>query len=128
MENNKVATLLVVLLLGLGTGYFWGESRVPTPQANTHMMPGGVMSNSEMGMSNAMDDMMSGLKGLSGDAFDKAFLSQMIMHHEGAVVMAEAALKDARHSELKNMANDIISAQTREIEQMKNWQRLWYNQ
>jgi len=129
MENNKIATLLVVLLVGLGLGYFWGESRLSTPQANTHMMPGGMMmNNSEMGMGNAMDDMMYGLRGLSGDAFDKAFLSKMIVHHEGAVAMAEAALKDARHSELKSMANEIISAQTREIEQMKAWQKTWHNQ
>ena len=42
--------------------------------------------------------------------------------------MAQSALKDAKHQELKNMANDIISAQMREISQMKAWLRDWYNQ
>lgn len=129
MENNKIAILLVVLLVGLGIGYSWGNNSMPTPQPNMHMMPGGMMmNNSEMGMGSAMDNMMSGLSGLSGDAFDKAFLAQMIIHHEGAVAMAEAALKDAKHQEIKTMANDIISAQTREINQMKTWLQTWYNQ
>ena len=129
MENNKILQILVALALGVGLGYLWRGNSVPNPQANTHMMSGGtMMQNSQMGTGNAMDDMMSGLTGLRGDAFDKAFLSQMIIHHEGAVVMAEAALRDAKHSELKSMAEDIISAQTREIEQMRNWRKTWYGQ
>lgn len=129
MENNKIATLLVVLLVGLGVGYFWGGSSAGAPQSGTHMMPNGMMMNdSGMSMGGAMDDMMAGLSGLSGDAFDKAFLEQMIVHHEGAVSMAQAALRDAKHQELKNMANNIISAQTTEIGQMKAWLKDWYNQ
>lgn len=69
--------------------------------------------------------MADGLKGKTGDEFDKAFISQMIEHHEGAVVMAVQARQDARHDEIKAMAEDIISAQTREINQMKNWQKQW---
>ncbi len=129
MENNKIVTLLVVLAVGVGLGYLWRGDSIQQPQANTHMMPGGnMMNNSSMSMGSAMDDMMAGLSGLSGDAFDKAFLEQMIVHHEGAVSMAESALKDAKHQELKDMANDIISAQTREIAQMKLWLKNWYNQ
>jgi uncharacterized protein (DUF305 family) len=52
----------------------------------------------------------------------------MIVHHEGAVEMAEAALEHAKHEELKTMANAIISAQTSEIAQMKQWLRDWYNE
>ena len=69
--------------------------------------------------------MADGLKGKTGDEFDKAFISQMIEHHEGAVTMAVQARQDARHDEIKAMAEDIISAQTREIAQMKNWQKQW---
>lgn len=128
MENNKLTNLLLVLILGLGLVFALGADRGDS-ERGSHMMPNGMMmNNTEMGMGNAMDDMMYGLSGLTGDAFDKAFLSEMIMHHEGAVAMAEAALKDAKHQELKTMGNEIISAQTREINQMKAWQKAWYNQ
>jgi hypothetical protein len=72
-----------------------------------------------------MDGMVSGLQGKTGDAFDKAFLSEMIAHHEGAVEMAKLAQQNAKHAEIKGMANDIVSAQQREIDQMKQWQTSW---
>jgi uncharacterized protein (DUF305 family) len=40
--------------------------------------------------------------------------------------MANAALKNAKHQEIKDLANAIISAQTKEINQMKEWQTNWY--
>lgn len=129
MEKNKIVVLLVVLAVGVGIGYFWGGSNTGYPQANQHMMQdGSMMHNSTMGMGDAMSGMMAGLYGKTGDEFDRAFLLEMIMHHEGAVVMAQAALRDAKHQEIKDMANDIISAQTREINQMREWLNDWYGQ
>lgn len=90
-----------------------------------HMIPNGEMMGSNS-MQGSMDGMMAQLEGKTGDAFDKAFLSEMIMHHEGAVVMAQAALKNAMHQEIKDLAQAIISAQEGEITQMKNWQKSWY--
>ncbi len=83
-------------------------------------------TSSNSNMHGAMHNMMTGLSGKTGDDFDRAFLSEMIVHHEGAVDMAEAALKNAKHQEIKQMANEIISAQTKEINQMKDWQKNWY--
>lgn len=76
-----------------------------------------------------MDDMVAALEGKTGDAFDEAFIDAMIPHHQGAIDMAREALQNAKHDEIKQMARDIISAQQREIEQMREWQRAWgYNQ
>lgn len=119
-----IAAVLLALVAGFSGGYL---VRGEQPKAGMHMMPGGhVMPDSGMGMGRAMDDMMAGLEGKTGDEFDKAFLSEMIMHHQGAVQMAQAALQHAKHQELKNMAQEIISAQTREITQMQEWQKSWY--
>jgi uncharacterized protein (DUF305 family) len=73
-----------------------------------------------------MGDMMSGLEGKTGDAFDQAFIEEMIVHHQGAVDMATAAQTSAKHPEIKTMADAIIKAQTAEIAQMKEWQKSWY--
>ena len=70
--------------------------------------------------------MSSSLKGLKGDEFDKRFISEMITHHEGAVDMAELALTNAKHQEVKTMAQNIISAQTKEIDEMQTWQKNWH--
>ena len=79
-----------------------------------------------MGMDQMMDGMMAELEGKTGDAFDKAFLSEMIVHHEGAVVMAKSVLKNSKRPELIKLANDIITAQTGEIGMMTNWQKTWF--
>lgn len=51
----------------------------------------------------------------------------MIPHHQGAVDMARY-LTGAKHPELQKMGQDIITAQNKEIEQMKKWQKDWgYN-
>lgn len=78
-----------------------------------------------MGMSSSMDDMMSSLKGKTGDEFDKTFISSMIIHHQGAIEMATEAKVNAKHDELKSMADDIISAQNKEINEMRQWYKAW---
>ena len=81
----------------------------------------GMMDDSDMSMS----DMTNALKGQTGDDFDKAFISEMIAHHQGAIDMANLAKQNAKHDEIKNLADDIVTAQTKEITEMKSWQTQW---
>lgn len=72
-----------------------------------------------------MSEMSTALVDKTGDDFDKAFMSQMIGHHESAVDMARLAGSRAKHDEIKKLSNEIIAAQEKEISQMKQWQRDW---
>jgi uncharacterized protein (DUF305 family) len=72
-----------------------------------------------------MDSMMGSLSGKTGEALDEAFLREMIVHHQGAIDMAKLVQRDGAHAELKAMANDIVSAQSREIETMQRWLKDW---
>lgn len=83
------------------------------------------MMEKEDSMHGAMDAMTGSLKGKTGAAFDKAFIAEMIVHHQGAIEMAELAKQNAEHEEIKQLSDAIISAQTQEIEQMKEWQKEW---
>jgi uncharacterized protein (DUF305 family) len=65
------------------------------------------------------------LQGKTGDVFDEAFIRMMIPHHQGAIDMARLAQKNAKHQEIKDMADDIISAQQSEIDLMKQWLEAW---
>jgi uncharacterized protein (DUF305 family) len=58
--------------------------------------------------------------------FDARFIDGMIVHHEGAVVMAEQALAEASRPELRAMAEAIIAGQANEIAQMQAWREAWY--
>ena len=79
-------------------------------------------------MGEMMQHMNDGLMNKTGDEFDKAFLFQMIEHHNGAVVMAKKVLEISKRKELLKMAQDIISAQTKEIEMMESWQKSLFTQ
>lgn len=61
------------------------------------------------------------LGGLSGRAFDRAFLSMMVPHHQGAVEMSRWVLPRAKNAQVRAWANAIIAAQQREIAQMNEW-------
>ncbi len=119
METKKtqVGILAVAVILAGVVGYSIGASNQEK-----------VVGNEQSGMHHAMDGMMSSLEGKTGDALDRAFLSEMIVHHEGAVEMAQAVLQGGAHVELKQMAEEIISAQTAEIAQMRSWQKSWYGE
>ena len=84
-----------------------------------------MMDHSAMGMMDEMAGMNSALEGKTGDEFDKAFIEQMIMHHQGALDMAAPGEKNAEHQEVKDLTKAIVTAQTKEIKQMKQWQKDW---
>lgn len=50
---------------------------------------------------------------------DRAFIDAMVPHHRGAVEMAEVALENAEHRELRGLAEDVVTAQEAEIEDLR---------
>jgi len=68
----------------------------------------------QMGMSG-----MTALRRLSGRAFDVAFLSQMIEHHQGAVDMTRDALPTLKNAHVQKHAQNIIADQRKEIAEMR---------
>jgi len=99
------------------------------PEINT--MKGFLTSwNKPLTMDTSMDhgDMMSGmlsadelteLSTLRGTEFDRAWMSGMIKHHEGAIEMAADVLKDGKNVAVRTLANTITSGQDAEITEMK---------
>lgn len=101
-----VASLLVA-------GAAFAQSMPGMDHSNMPGMSGSASSTMPMGK---MD--LSGLAKLQGKAFDRAFLSMMVPHHQMAVDMAKAALPVSKDATVKAWANAVIKDQTREITQM----------
>ena len=111
------------LLYGL-IGFFIG-GLIVSVAATTLNNQNDMMDNGSSMSTLSMESMTTGLVGKSGDAYDAAFITAMIAHHEGAVQMSKLSAKNAKHDEIKQLSNDIIAAQEREIAQMKQWQLDW---
>ncbi|MDO9408021.1 DUF305 domain-containing protein [Patulibacter sp.] len=77
----------------------------------------------------SMDDMgMSMDMGALGTAkpFDRAFIDEMIPHHQGAITMARTELARGTDPELRRLATAIVDAQSQEIRRMNEWRARWY--
>lgn len=72
------------------------------------MMMSGMMSEADMAR----------LGNATGTDFDRMFLEMMVLHHEGAIEMAEQQLADGKYQPAKDLAQAIIAAQQTEIDEM----------
>lgn len=86
------------------------------------------MDNGSMNDSGMMDHsgMMQMDLGPADESFDLRFMDAMVLHHQGAVDMAEDALQKSTRPETQTLAKDIIAAQQTEIAQMQGWRQTWY--
>lgn len=122
MEKNNTLVLVGILLAGILLGYIFGNKNMAP--SGMHQMPDGSMmhnNHANTAMDEMMHDMTASLEGKTGSEFDKEFLAQMIVHHEGAVEMARMVLEQSSEPKLKDFAQDIIDVQASEIKMMKNW-------
>lgn len=60
------------------------------------------------------------------DPFDRAFIDNMLPHHQSAIAMAQVALDETENEEIRYIAQNIRDSQQREIEQMREWREEWY--
>jgi uncharacterized protein (DUF305 family) len=72
--------------------------------------------------------MMRSTSRMSADKADQAYLEDMIMHHQMAVIMAETLLSEnlTERPELEDLARGIITSQNSEITQMETWIKEWF--
>ncbi|WP_181777203.1 DUF305 domain-containing protein [Amycolatopsis pittospori] len=67
----------------------------------------------------ATEAQLADLRAASGVAFEKLFLDLMIAHHQGALTMAETQLGKGVEIKAQEMAQEVITGQSAEIERMK---------
>ena len=112
--NRKFVTLVIAAIASTATGCT-NLAQNP-PNADTANNTDHSMMNHSM----AMD------LGAADANYDLRFIDGMMMHHKGAVAMAKEALEKSQRPEIKQLANNIIEAQNKEIAQMKQWRTAWY--
>jgi uncharacterized protein (DUF305 family) len=105
--------------IGMMRGWLRDRNQfVPDSDAMRHMMRmnGQMMAMMMPGM--LTDEEMAALEKSRGSAYDRLFLTGMIRHHQGAIVMVNDLLShgNAGHDEtVFRFANDVVSDQSAEI-------------
>lgn len=112
----------IALVIGGTVGYIVGGSQTHPTDSTVAVQTSDSMSASHTSMTSATDD----LKGKSGDSLDAAFLDGMLAHHQQAIDMANIVLERTKRPEIKQMAQDIISVQTKEVETIRGWLKTWF--
>lgn len=115
----------VGFILGFGTSYSVNTSEAPSVEQISDGTNKNI-SEQVTTMKDSMADMTGTLAGKTGSALDRTFIENMIVHHEGAIAMAEVVVGSTKQPELKAMAENIINTQRSEVETMKGWLNKWY--
>lgn len=105
---------------------WFGSAETPGMDAMP-LMPGVDMPGMEgMPMDGTMDMTVDVEALRTAEAFDRAFIEAMIVHHESAIGAAGIIGAASDRPELRQIATGIIEAQQREIDQMQGWLISWY--
>jgi uncharacterized protein (DUF305 family) len=122
-NNINISIIIVTLLIGGVGGYLLNNnSNYPVRPMNEVMpevsqMPGGPMMGTDNGM---------GHMGMTVSS-EREFIEGMIPHHQEAIDTAGEVLeRGGTTPEMVELAENIIIAQKREIENMKDWYEAWY--
>jgi uncharacterized protein (DUF305 family) len=127
-KRTEIKTLATAIIEGqtkeiqdMGVWYkdWFGKD---VPQVSTGMMGGGMMSSSGMHMGGQED--MTVLE--NAKDFDKAFLEAMIPHHQLALMMVRMLEAGSNRPEILQLAKNITTSQSKEIQQMQAWYVQWY--
>ncbi|EPD86566.1 hypothetical protein HMPREF1529_00618 [Microbacterium sp. oral taxon 186 str. F0373] len=87
---------------------------------NWGMSSSGDMSGMGHGDGMMSDGDMAALEAADGAEAARLFLEQMIVHHEGAIEMAQTELDQGANEEVIALAQAILDTQTTEIATMEN--------
>ena len=124
MTRFGIAVFFLSLLLAPAAA---DELPTACPQAADAMAGMGAMDGSKLDAAHqeltaGMDQMNTQMMaGSTAADIDVAFICAMIPHHQGAIEMAKAELAYGDDPWAKQLAQNIITAQTKEIAEMTEW-------
>jgi uncharacterized protein (DUF305 family) len=116
------AATLTLTACGTGTTSSTAGTTTTSPTSDPSSAAASMAASATPTTSAAMS---AGTINSTHNAADVMFAQQMIVHHQGAIEMADLAPTRAGSPQVKDLAATIKAAQTPEIEQMTGWLQAW---
>lgn len=140
MKNQTILVAIIALLIGGIGGYAIADKDKPLTSRGydkeesdavpmgMHRMPDGSLMgnavNDDSGMMGGMNHMMDMMV-----SSEREFIEGMIPHHQEAVDTAKEVIERGGSTpEIKQLAENIVVAQEKEIAEMKQWYQDWYGE
>jgi uncharacterized protein (DUF305 family) len=122
--NFWLLVLVLVSVLALAascSGSASNEQGSAEESESEEASSGGMQGMEHSGMDMSSGQMMDASQMLmqNGEYSDERFINAMVPHHQGAIDMANVALENAEHPEIQQLAQNIISDQQSEIDELK---------
>jgi uncharacterized protein (DUF305 family) len=117
--NIIFIAVTVLLLAGVGAWYFiTGRQTTEKNQQQANTTSKAVTDSTAV-----VND--SKFAKLTGEAYDEAYIGDMLAHHEGALNMSEMVSAGTERPELLQLAQTIMQTQSQELMKMQTWQQEW---
>jgi uncharacterized protein (DUF305 family) len=120
MSKLRNTIMAGAMATAVGFGVAWGQSN--NPSSHSGMSMPATASGASMAYMDAMKAMMQKMDSMpmTGDT-SIDFAQMMIPHHQSAIDMAQAYLKDGQDPELRKLSEEIVSSQQKEIRTLETW-------
>ena len=118
--NKRIVIGIVGITVFVGTAYYLVASNSPKQIGQT-------MTYEETAPENtSTEEGAHSIQATNNAAAERAFIEHMIPHHQEAVDTSKQVVALGSNAEAKKVAQDIITAQEKEIADMKSWYTSWY--
>ena len=118
MKRSKLIAIIIsaIAIIGVGIWYFITDKQTTDKNRQQTI-------NTSEAEATATDE--NKFAKLTGDAFDEAYIADMLAHHEGALNMSEMVSAGTDRAELITLAQNIMQSQSQELMKMQTWQTEW---
>jgi uncharacterized protein (DUF305 family) len=117
----KISTVQVAAALLMFPALLPTQSAQAGEMNNMNMATKPAATAADKAFAASMQTMMKGMNVKPTGNPDKDFVLMMTPHHQGAIDMAKVELQYGTDPEMRKLATDIVTAQEKEIAQMKDW-------
>jgi uncharacterized protein (DUF305 family) len=129
-KSNIVLTSIIGVIVAAAVGYgFYRSNQYGATSKQTSQNQ--VSNQPDRDDNKMMHDMsdggsMMGANHMAKITGDKDFIENMIPHHQEAITSSQSLLGKTQNPELKLFLQNVIEAQTKEVNQMKTWYKDWF--